>query len=279
MRIDAHHHFWNHNDAEYGWLNGPMDALKRDFGPADLKPLIDAAGIDAVVSVEARQNEVETAFLLNYACQHDWVCGVVGYVPLESPDVRHSLERFGQSRHFRGVRKVLQGQPEGSMRGEDFNRGVGHLRHFGLTYDVLIYAKQLPEAVELVDRHPNQIFVLDHLAKPEIENGGYEPWAGDMRRLAERPNVYCKVSGMATEADWQSWSETTLKPYFDAALDAFGPRRLMYGSDWPVCLVASEYGRWADVVKGWTADLSEAEQARIWGGTAIEAYGLKGLTA
>ena len=277
MRIDSHHHFWNYTPAEYGWLGGPMAGLQRDFGPEDLKPLIDANGIDAVISVEARQSVNETAFLLIHACQNPWIAGVIGYVQLEATDLRASLERFGQSRHFRGVRKVLQGQPEGSMRGDDFNRGVAHLRHFGLTYDILIYARQLPEAVELVDRHPNQIFVLDHLAKPSIEDGGYMPWADDIRRMAERPNVYCKLSGLVTEADWQSWTPALLQPYFDTALDAFGPRRLMFGSDWPVCTVASDYGRWVDVVKAWTAPLGDAERARLWGGTAVEAYALKDL--
>lgn len=279
MRIDAHHHFWNYNDADYGWLDGPMAALKRNFGPPELKPLIDAAGIDAVVSVEARQNEIETAFLLNYASQNDWIAGVVGYVPLESSLVKASLERFTQNRHFRGVRKVVQGAPEGTLLADDFNRGVGHLKHFDLTYDILIFARQLPEAVEFVDRHPQQKFVLDHIAKPQIADGGYMPWADDIRRLAERPNVYCKISGMVTEADWQSWSSVNLRPYFEATLSAFGVNRLMFGSDWPVCQVASDYGRWVDTVKEWTADLSPTEQERFWSGTAIEAYGLKGIAS
>ena len=279
MRIDAHHHFWNYNADEYAWLDGPMESLKRDFTPTDLKPLLDAAGINAVVSIEARQTEIETAYLLNHASQNDWIAGVVGYIPLESPTVRVSLERFTQNRHFRGVRKVLQGQPEGCMRGDDFNRGIAHLKHFNIAYDILIFAKQIPEAVELVDRHPQQIFVLDHLAKPRIEDGGYEPWAGDIRRLAERPNVYCKISGMVTEADWKTWSPSTLQPYFDATIDTFGPNRLMFGSDWPVATVASEYSRWVDTVKTWTAALSETEQERLWAGTAIEAYRLVPTTA
>ena len=278
MRIDSHHHFWNYDPAQYGWLSGPMAALERDFVPTDLKPLLDAAGINAVVSVEARQNEFETSYLLNFASQHDWIAGVVGYVQLESDQIGTSLERFTQSRHFRGVRKVVQGAPEGTLLRDDFNRGVGHLKHFGLAYDILIFARQIPEAVEFVDRHPQQIFVLDHLAKPRIEDGGYEPWAGDIRRLAERPNVYCKVSGMATEADWGSWTPQILRPYFDCVLDCFGPKRLMFGSDWPVCLVAAEYGRWVETVDSFVGELGDAERARVWGETAIEAYGLKGVS-
>ena len=274
MKIDAHHHFWTYNADEFGWLGGPMDALRRDFGPADLKPTLDASGIDSVVSVESRQKEIETEALLAYADAHAWIAGVVGYVTLERDDVTAAFERFISRPKFRGVRKVVQGMPVGALLDGAFNRGVSKLAPLNLVYDLLIFARQLQEAAEFVDRHPQQVFVLDHVAKPDIAGGGFDAWSNDLQDLARRENVYCKISGMATEADWAAWTPGGLRPYFDVALQAFGPRRLMFGSDWPVCLVATSYPRWVNTVADWTATLSVSEQASIWGGTAIEAYGL-----
>ena len=251
-----------------------MRAIRRDFLPRDLEAELGATGIQGVVSVQARQSLDETEDLLALARQAPFVRGVVGWVPLAAADVEEHLDRFGGEPLLRGVRHVVQGEPDGFLTGEAFDRGVGLLASRGLVYDILIYERQLREAVVFVDRHPGQVFVLDHVAKPRIRDRALEPWAQQMRRLAERPNVFCKVSGMVTEAHFVSWREEHLRPYWDVALEAFGPRRLMFGSDWPVCLVACGYARWHELVRGWAAGLSDDEQAELFGGTACRAYGL-----
>lgn len=275
MKIDSHHHFWRYSAEEYGWISDEMAELRRDFLPADLKTEIDAAGIDGVVSVQARQNETETEDLLAFAREHDFIRGVVGWAPLADPAVDSVLERWSGEKKLRAVRHVVQDEPDDLfILGDEFNRGVSKLASRGLLYDILIFEKHLPQTIAFVDRHPNQSFVLDHIAKPRIGEGSIEAWRADIGRLAERENVACKISGMATEADWEAWSEDQMRPYLDAVLESFGPRRLMFGSDWPVCLVATQYRRWVDTVERWSAGLSSDEQARIWGGTAEEVYGL-----
>lgn len=275
MVIDAHHHFWNYTPHEYGWISGAMRVLRRDFLPEDLSREMSAANVDGVVSVQARQTLDETRWLLDLAAANDFIRGVVGWAPLVAADVARDFERFASQPKFRAVRHVLQDEPDDEyMLRDDFNRGVGELKRLNLRYDILIFERQLPQAIRLVDRHPEQVFVLDHLAKPRIKEGAISPWRENLRELARRANVYCKVSGMVTEADWKQWTPGQLRPYFDAALGAFGPRRLMFGSDWPVCLLACDYGRWARIVREFAADLSGAEQDRLFGGTAVEAYGL-----
>ena len=274
-RIDAHHHFWRYTPAEYGWIGDDMRAIRRHFLPPDLAPELQATGIDGVVSVQARETLEETEWLLALARDAAFVRGVVGWVPLAAPDAERHLDRFRDEPRLRGVRHVVQGEPEGFLAGAAFNRGVGLLHSRGLVYDILIHERQLPEAVAFVDRHPQQLFVLDHVAKPRIREAALEPWAQEIRRLAERPHVLCKVSGMVTEAHFVSWKEEQLRPYWDVVLEAFGPRRLMFGSDWPVCLVACGYGRWHELVCGWAAGMSDHEQAEIFGGTACRSYGLE----
>ena len=275
MRIDAHHHFWHYTTKEYGWIDDEMAMLRRDFLPVDLEREIARAGIDGVVSVQARQTLEETEWLLGLAAKHAFIKGVVGWVPLADPNVGTVLEQLAQNPKLKGVRHVVQGEPDDQfILGADFNRGVSMLAKFGLVYDILIFPKQLQPSIQFVDRHPEQVFVLDHIAKPQIKAGIMEPWAAQIRELAKRPNVYCKVSGMVTEADYKRWTEDQLKACFDVVLDAFGPRRLMFGSDWPVCLAACDYARWHKLVSGWIAKLSTDEQTRVLGGTAVEAYGL-----
>ena len=273
--IDAHHHFWRYTPAEYGWIGEDMRAIRRDFLPPDLELELQAAGLAGVVSVQARQTLEETEDLLAFARQAAFVRGVVGWVPLAAADAEGHLDRFGDDSRLRGVRHVVQGEHDGFLSGEAFNRGVSLLRSRGLVYDILIYERHLGQAVAFVDRHPGQVFVLDHVAKPRIRDQVLEPWAREIRRLAERPHVFCKVSGLVTEADFVSWREEQLRPYWDVVLEAFGPHRLMFGSDWPVCLVACGYARWYELVRGWTAGLSDDEQAEVFGGTACRAYGLE----
>lgn len=274
--IDSHHHLWKYSAAEYGWISPQMRAIRRDFLPEQLETLMHHFDIEGTVAVQARQTLEETSWLLGLSGKHALIRGVVGWVPLtEGVGVKGHLERFAGSRKLRGVRHVIhdEADPRFILR-DDFNAGVGALMEFGLRYDILIFERHLPAAIEFVDRHPKQVFILDHVAKPRIKGRILSPWDGNMRELARRQNVYCKLSGMVTEADHQRWSPETLQPYIDVALETFGPQRLMYGSDWPVLLLAGTYERWFRTVRKAIAKLSKTEQERIMGGTAAEAYGI-----
>jgi L-fuconolactonase len=276
MVIDSHNHFWKYNPADYGWIDESMSIIRRDFLPADLRDPMMAAGVDGTIAVQARQSLEETHWLLNLAAENASIRGVVGWVSLVSEHVRRELETVGADPKLRGVRHVLQGESEDHfMLRDDFNRGVGILKEFGLAYDLLIFERHLPVAGRFVDLHPEQVFILDHLAKPKIKAAEREPWAKHLQELAKRPNVYCKASGIVTEADWQSWTPPGLREYFNIALEAFGPDRIMAGSDWPVCLVACGYKRWWDILREWISALSETEQSKILGDNAVRAYKLK----
>jgi L-fuconolactonase len=277
MTIDSHHHFWRYTTEEFGWIDQPMAAIRRDFLPEHLRAEIAPAKVDGVISVQARQSIVETEWLLELAARNEFIRGVVGWVELVSPRVRADLERLAAHPKLRSVRHVVQGEPDpGFILRPDFNNGIRELRGLGLRYDILIVERQLPQTIEFVDRHPEQVFILDHIAKPCIGANELSPWRENIRELARRPNVFCKISGMVTESDYRQWTAAQLRPYFETVLEVFGPRRLMFGSDWPVCLVACGYARWAALVREWIAPLSSAEQARIMGETAAAAYGLRG---
>ncbi len=273
-RIDAHHHLWNYSAEEYDWISDDMSVLRRDFLPADLASTIRAAGIDGVVTVQARQTLQETEWLLGLAEQNDFMRAVVGWAPLVDAGVAGILEGLASRPKLKAVRHVLQGEPDDYMLRDDFDAGIGALLPTGLVYDILILERQLPQSIQLLDRHPDQVFVLDHIAKPVIAKGTISPWKQRITELAQRPNVYCKISGLVTEADWKHWTADELRPYVDTVLEAFGPERLMFGSDWPVCLVACEYGRWAGIVRSFIEELSADEQDRILGITATKAYNL-----
>jgi len=274
MRIDAHHHFWHYSKADYGWIDDSMAALRRDFLPEDLAPEIAAAAIDGVISVQARQTLEETDWLLATAAEHPWIRGVVGWVPLADPTLPARLERLAANPILRGVRHVLQTEPDAWMERPDCNAGLAQLRGHGLAYDILIYHQQLPAAIRLVDRHPDQIVILDHIAKPDIRHGVLEPWARDLAELARRPQVYCKLSGVVTEADYAAWTYEQILPYLETALTAFGPSRMMFGSDWPVCRVATSYLEWMHAVERFAGMLTAGERDALFGTTAIRAYRL-----
>jgi len=269
MRIDAHQHFWRFNPEEYDWIDDSMALLRRDFLPSDLKPELDAAGFDACIAVQARQTLDETRWLLELADEHPFIAGVVGWVDLRAEDVRDQLAVLSKNRKLVGVRHVVQGEPDDRfLLRRDFLRGVAALQEFCLTYDILIYPRHLPVAIEFVERFPEHRFVLDHVAKPFIKAQTIEPWATHMRELAKFPNVFCKLSGMVTEADWKSWKPEHFQPYLETVVGAFGPDRLMIGSDWPVCKVAGEYSRVMDLAKELVESHCGNALEQILGGTA-----------
>ena len=274
MRIDAHQHFWRYTAADYGWIDEPMRALRRDFLPAELAPLLAAHRLDGTVAVQARQTLEETRWLLELAREHAFIKGVVGWVPLADPAIVGVLDSLCQNPRLKGVRHVVQGQPAGFLDAPAFNAGLREVTARGLVYDILIFANQLEEAARFVDRHPQQVFVLDHLAKPVVQGAPPAAWRQQLGELARRPNVSCKFSGVVTEVPGWQWTPALLRPYFDAVLDTFGPRRLMFGSDWPVCLVAADYARWFEFVDTCTRPLVAAERELILGGTAAEVYRL-----
>lgn len=272
-RIDAHHHLWIYQKEQYAWISEEMGALARDFLLSDLEKELRGANVDGTLVVQASQTLEESEWLLSLANDSKQIRGVVGWAPLYSDKLPAILEIWRGEKKLKGLRHVIQDEPdEKFMERHDFNRGISCLAASGLVYDILIYEHHLPAAIAFVDRHPNQVFVLDHIAKPRIREALLEPWAAHLRELARRENVYCKLSGMVTEADWKKWSIEDLRPYFDVVLDAFGPGRLMAGSDWPVCLLASGYRRWFDTVLELIRPLSTSERDLILGGVAARIY-------
>jgi L-fuconolactonase len=275
MRIDSHQHFWNYSAAEYPWIGPGMERLARDYLPEDLAPLLAAESIHGSVAVQARQSVAESHWLLKLAQAHPLVKGVVGWVDLRSDRVGDDLHALAANPTFVGVRHVVQDEPDPRfVLGSDFGRGLRELHQHGLTYDLLLYPDQLPAAIELVGLVPEQPFVVDHLAKPRIAAGEIEGWERDLRAIARHDNVCCKVSGMVTEAARRGWKPDDFTPYLDVVLEAFGPARLMVGSDWPVCLLAGEYADVAAIPRDYFGRLSADEQAQIHGGTATRFYGL-----
>jgi len=251
---------------DYGWIDDSMAALRRDFLPADLKPEMDRNGFQGCVAVQARQTLEETRWLLELAERAPFILGVVGWVDLRSPRLRFELESFAGKSKLVGVRHLVQSEPdERFLLRPDFLRGVAMLEEFDLTYDILIYPRHLPVAAEFVARFPRQRFVLDHLAKPPIKSGDLDSWARGIRVLASFPNLFCKVSGLVTEANWQAWKPEDMRPYLDVAFESFGPGRLMIGSDWPVCTVMAPYLRVIDLVKNYLGKYAAEERDAVLG--------------
>ncbi len=275
MKIDSHQHFWVFDPVRDAWITSDMEAIRRDFLPNDLGPVLQQNNIDGCVAVQASQSEIETEFLIQHAEQNDFIKGVVGWVDLRSELINERLEYFRQFPKLKGFRHIVQGEQDDLfLLRTEFMDGIRALETYGYTYDILIYPKHLPTAREFVTRLPHQLFVVDHLAKPYIKAGEIEKWATDIQSLAKRENVCCKVSGMVTEADWEHWTPEQLRPYLDVVFEAFGPERVMFGSDWPVCLVASSYERWVQLLQEYTGSLSSYEQEKFWGGNAKDFYSL-----
>ena len=276
MRLDSHQHFWKYNPAHQVWMTDAMAVLRRDYLPAELQPLLAATGFDGTIAVQARQMIEETEWLLELAKKHDFIKGVVGWVDLRSPKLREQLEKFARHPKLVGVRHVVHDEPDDNfMLLPEFRRGIGQLHAFGLTYDLLLYPKHLPVAAKLVAEFPEQPFVLDHIAKPYIREGLVSPWREDLQRLAAFSNVFCKLSGMVTEAKWKQWRPEDFHRYLDIVLTAFGPERVMIGSDWPVCTLSAEYGQTMNLVTDYLQKYPPPVRELILGSNGARFYNLK----
>jgi len=276
MNIDAHQHFWMYNQHEYGWIDDSMESLRRNFLPNDLKPELDHNGIQGCVTVQARQTLEETRWLLDLAEHSKFILGVVGWVDLQSAEVNSQLKAFARNPKLVGVRHIVQSEPDDRfLLRPEFLRGIAALEEFDLAYDILIYPKHLRVAAEFAHKFPRQRFVLDHLAKPPIKDRQIDSWESGIGELAALPNVYCKLSGLVTEADWHHWKPEDLTPYLDVAFEAFGAERLMFGSDWPVCLAAAPYSRVFSTVKNYLARQAVNVRDAVLGGNAQRFWKLK----
>jgi len=279
MQLDAHQHFWKYDPAHQVWMNDDMAVLRRDYLPDELQPLLAAAGFAGAIAVQARQMVEETEWLLGLSDRYAIIKGVVGWVDLCSPQLHGQLEQLAQNPKLVGVRHVVHDEPdENFMLLPEFRRGIGQLREFDLTYDLLLFPKHLPVAVKLVAEFPQQPFVLDHIAKPAIREGKVSPWREDLRRLAEFPNVLCKLSGLVTEAQWKQWRPEDFHRYLDIVLEAFGPERVMIGSDWPVCTLAGDYAATMRIVTDYVETLSAEVRDGILGGNCFRFYGVPDST-
>ena len=275
IRIDSHQHFWQYSPSSHSWINDEMQVLKRDFLPSDLEPLLTSRGMDGCVAVQAAQHERETDFLIHLADQHSFIKGVVGWVDLRAKNVEARLSHYAQFPVLKGFRHIVQDEPDPHfLLQPDFCRGIEALQKFGFTYDILVYPIHLEVAYLFASRFPEQPFVVDHLAKPYIKQQEIEPWASQMRKLASLPHVYCKLSGMVTEADWKHWHSRDFKPYAEVILEAFGAERVMIGSDWPVCLLAGNYGRVIHLGEELISALNPTDRTKIMGGNAARFYNL-----
>lgn len=278
--LDSHQHFWRYTPQDYGWISDAMPAIKRDFLPNDLAPLLQATGFEGCIAVQARQSEAETDFLLALAAESTIVKGVVGWVDLQAPNLEERLEHYATFPALKGFRHIVQDEPDDDfLLRTAFMEGVRLLHQYHFTYDILIYEKQMPAAVAFVDRLGEQALVLDHIGKPLINEGPTRCWTDGIRALAQYPHVYCKVSGLVTEATWHRWKPDDFKPFLDIVFEAFGPDRLMVGSDWPVCLLAADsYAAVVELVEDYVAGFSKADRAKIFGGNAEGFYGVASPT-
>ncbi len=274
MKIDAHQHFWKYDPVKGGWITDDMQVIRRDFLPADLHPLLEKHGIDGCVAVQADQSLAENEFLLDLAKKNHWIKGVVGWLDLKAATLETNLEKYQSDPLFKGVRHILQAEPDGYMTDPKFMAGVKKAGDYQLTYDILTTERQLPEVVRFVESLPEMKLVVDHISKPVIAGASFAHWATHMRKLSEREHVFVKLSGMITEADWSAWKPADLANYIDFCLENFGPERLMYGSDWPVCLVAGSYHEVLNALEKNLEALSPPEKNAIFGKTAENFYDL-----
>ena len=262
--IDAHQHFWKYHPQNHAWINDDMKIIQKDFLPEDLAVVLSTQNVEGCVSVQVDQTKEETAFQIECARHNPFIKGVVGWIDLMNPSLERDIEIYNEQKIVKGFRHILQGAEEGFMLQPNFINGLKQLSKYHYTYDLLIYANQIQEAIELIKSVEDLSIVLDHIAKPSIKTKSIQDWERDIKSLAKYPNLYCKISGMATEADWTTWNPEDLEPYLDIVVEAFGVNRLLFGSDWPVCLVASSYERWLNTIKDYFKEFSISEQEKIF---------------
>ena len=275
MRIDSHQHFWHFDPVRDSWINEDMSVLQRDFLPKDLKPLLKENNFECCIAVQADSSEKETEFLLNLAERNSFIKGVVGWLDLCSDTIEARLEYFSKFEKLKGLRHIVQSEQKGFMLRADFQRGISALEKYKLTYDILIYPNQLEEAILLVEKFPNQQFILDHCAKPYIKDGKIKVWKSLIEELSAFDNVACKVSGLTTEAEWTTWQKEQFEPYFEAIFDCFGTERTIFGSDWPVSLLAGNYSTTLSLVENYIQKFTKSEQQQIMGLNAKNLYDIK----
>ena len=274
MRVDTHVHFWHYDAVRDAWINDDMETLKQDYLPQHLAASLKRNGFDACVAVQASQAELETHFLVELTKTNDIIKGVVGWIDLQNENIEERLQYFSQYPIIKGWRHVVQGEPDDFLLRKNFQRGVRALQPYGYTYDILIYHHQLPPALEFIAAFPEQKFVIDHCAKPDIAHKKIDEWKVLMREMAQHPNVYCKISGLFTEAKWRHWSPAEFYPYLDVVFEAFGTDRIMFGSDWPVILVSGLYVQWKSLVEKYMENMNSEEKEKVLGENATRFYGL-----
>ncbi len=275
MIIDSHQHFWQYEPVKHSWIDDEMAVIRRDFLPSDLQKVYQENGVDGCVAVQADQTLAETDFLIDLASKNDFIKGIVGWVDLRSDAVEADLEKYSHHQKVKGFRHVVQGEADHNfLLRPNFLNGISALEKHNFTYDILIFPHQLGATLEFVKKFPNIKFVIDHIAKPYIKDGFFDGWANQMKAIAKHKNVYCKVSGMITEADYKTWTQAQLHPYLDLVFNAFGTNRILFGSDWPVCLVAGNYQQVKNIVTNYIANFSADEKANIMGLNAIKFYNL-----
>ena len=272
--IDSHQHFWKYDPVSYSWINDDMQVIRRDFLPGDLAVVLNENKVEGCIVVQADQTEEETDWLIILASKNDFIQGIIGWVDLRSDKIEERLRHYLQFNKVKGFRHVLQGEEPSFMLQKDFLNGISKLDEFGFAYDILIFPNHLEAALQLVEQFPQQRFVIDHVAKPYIKDGKIDEWKAGMEKLAQHPYVYCKISGMVTEADWHNWTAEQLKPYLDVVVESFGIDRIMFGSDWPVCLVATSYSKWLQTVQNYFESFTEEDQEKIFSGSAARFYNL-----
>ncbi|MEO8534842.1 MAG: amidohydrolase family protein [Flavobacterium sp.] len=273
-RIDAHQHFWKFDPVRDSWIDDTMQKIRRDFLPDDLLWLLTENNFEGCVAVQASQSEEETNFLIDLSTKNSFIKGVVGWVDLCDENIAGRLKHFSLHEKVKGFRHVVQGEPDDFMFRKDFRNGIAALKQFNYTYDILIFHRQLPAAIDLVENFPTQDFVIDHIAKPDIKSGDIASWKKGIQEIAKHENVSCKISGMVTEADWNNWKTDDLKPYLDVIFENFPVDKLMFGSDWPVCNVAADYKTVVKTLENYISGFSIEDQNKIWYQNAKSFYKL-----
>jgi len=275
MKIDSHQHFWQYHPVKHSWINDDMKVLQQDYLPSDLKKVYQENAIDGCVAVQADQSEIETDFLIDLANENEFIKGIVGWIDLRAENLKERLQHYSKFDIIKGFRHVVQDEPDPNfIIGDSFKKGIALLHQYNFTYDILIFPHQLRASLKLIEEFPEHKFVIDHIAKPSIKSGDIKEWETLIREIAKHRNVYCKVSGMVTEADWAHWKYDDFVPYLDVVFDAFSTKRIMYGSDWPVCLLGGDYSSIKSIIEEYIKNLSAEQQEEIMGGNAIKFYQL-----